>query len=179
MRPSDAKNYSDIGEKGTETWNIAQAYTFSKILLPLVEIDKFINMARYGTDKIDDSMMNTPEMKTIMRIEALHRYMDELRKIIDNSKFVMNKSIVDEVTTMEEKLNEIETVIGAISSQETDSRSNQSIVKINEHHFNLCLIKLREVKMPLMDALNKSNLIFPSSDEIDLDKLKNRFVQGG
>jgi hypothetical protein len=179
MRPSDAKNYSEIGEKGSETWNVAQVYAFTKIMLPLIEIDKLINTARYGTDKIEEFVMTPPEIKTQLRIQALYRYMDELKKIIDNSKFVMSKSVLDEVLTLERNLIFIEKVIGGVSSQKTDSRSGDVVVVINENHFNLCMNKLREIKMPLMDALNKSNLIFPSSDEVDLDKLKNRFVQGG
>lgn len=174
-----SEDFSEIGERSSETWNIAQGYTFMKILKPLIEIDKLINIARYGTDNVDESFNIHKDVKIAQRIEAIHRLLDELKKIIDNSQFTMNKTIKEEIEPLEKRLDDIEIVISAISTNKIDHRTGENIIEINENHFTLCMNELRDIKIKLMDALNKASLIFPASDEIDLDKFKNRFIFGG
>lgn len=173
------KETADFIEKGSEAWNIAQGYTFMKILKPLVEIDRLINIARYGTDTIESSIEVPHEVKTNLRIEAINRYLDELKKIIDNSKFTMNKGLTEEIDKLDKRLEMIEDTIAAISSLKVDARSGMEITYINEQHFNLTMNALRDTKNKLYDLVNKASLIFPASDEIDLEKLKHRFTFGG
>jgi len=167
-------------DKGSDAWNVAQGYTHLKILKPLVEMDKLVKIAIYGSEHIEDSFTIPDELKTRVQIEAIHRLIDTLRETIENSEFAMNVSgTQDEIEKLNNRIQDVEKVISGISRKESDQRTQQSRVVLNEDHFWLCLEELRSIKKDLPDALNKNSLIFPTSDEIDLEKLKEQFVFGG
>ena len=69
-------------ENSSEAWNVAQGYTHLKILKPLVETDKLVKIAIYGTENIEDSFNIHPQIKVNMRIEAINRLVDLLKEII-------------------------------------------------------------------------------------------------
>jgi len=52
-------------------------------------------------------------------------------------------------------------------------------VTINEEHFQNCLNELRSIKKEIPMPLNKNNLIFRGSDEVDLDKLAKQIEESG
>lgn len=169
-------------KKGSEAWNVAQGYTQLKILKPLVEMDKLVKIAIYGAEEIDASLTveNYPGLKEKLRIEAINRLTDILREVVENSQFACNKA--DSKETLEKlftRIKEVEKVLPGIQSKSTDQRTGSAMLTINEEHFNLCLEHLRKIKEEIPTPLNQNNLIFPSSEEIDLDKIKKQIIEGG
>lgn len=168
-------------ESKSDSWNVADGFTKLKILKPLVEMDKLVKIAIYGAETIDDTfnLLQYPEMKTMLRIEALNRLIDVLRETIENSRFACKKeekAILDE---LEQRVFLVRDVLPAISGEQIDMRTNSRVVVVNEEHFGTCLEELREIKKTIPEPLNKSSLIFPSSDEIDLSKIKEQIELGG
>lgn len=169
-------------ERGTDAWNIAQGYTALKILKPLVEMDKLVKIAIYGYENIEDALMfaNNPQLKVQMRIESLQRIIDVLRELFENSEFAMKKSMtLSTLTELKTRTEKVEEVMGAITKENTDMRTGQSNTEINEQHFSTCLNELRSIKQAIPKPLNENALIFPSSDEVDLEKMKSQIIEGG
>ena len=167
-------------ENNSEAWNVAQGYTHLKILKPLVEMDKLVKIAIYGTENIEESFNVPQQIKINLRIEAINRLIDTLKEIIENSDFAMNlKDTSQTLKDLNNRIFEVEKYISGISKVETDQRTQEKRIKINEDHFDLCLQELRNIKKEINIPLNKNSLIFPTSDEIDLDKMKNELIFGG
>lgn len=168
-------------ESKSDSWNVADGFTKLKILKPLVEMDKLVKMAIYGAENIDETfnLIQYPEMKVMLRIEALNRLIDTLRETIENSRFACKKeekAILDE---LERRVFDVREVLPAIAIEQSDQRTNERRVVINEEHFSTCLEELRAIKKTIPEPLNKSALIFPTSDEIDLAKIKEQIEMGG
>lgn len=167
-------------EKGSDAWNVAQGYTHLKILKPLVEMDKLVKIAIYGCENIEDSLITPEELKTQMRIEAMNRLIDTLREIIENSDFAMNqKDTKDNLLKLKIRIEFVENVISGISRKVSDQRTGEIKTALNEDHFWICLEELRSIKKEIPDPLNKNSLIFPASDDIDLEKIKEQLINGG
>lgn len=167
-------------EKGSEPWNFAQGYTNLKILKPLIEMDKLVKIAIYGCENIEDSMNLPEELKIRFRIESMNRLIDVLKEVIENSEFAMKQQgTSDNLEKLNQRVILVEKVIDGISKIETDSRNQTHKTRLNEDHFWLCLNELRAIKKEIPKPLNQNSLIFPTSDEIDLDKLKDQFIYGG
>lgn len=176
---SDLQNQTSI-EKGSDAWNVAQGYTHLKILKPLVEMDKLVKIALYGTEDIEESLRIDEQTKKQLKIEAMHRLIDTIREIIENSNFAMNqKDTKDTLEKLNKRIIEVESVISGISRTTTDQRTGEYKIILNEDHFWICLQELRSIKKLIPEPLNQNSLIFPMSDEIDLDKLKDIFIYGG
>lgn len=163
----------------SDTWNVAKGYTTLKVLKPLVDLDDLITLALYGTDRIAESLNTPPQIKVLNRIEAIKRIIDVLKLLFENTYFALDKTGKGNFDKLKEELEKVEKVIDGIYHGTTDQRTKQDQVKINEKHFMLCLNKLRDIKQKCNEPLNRANLIFPSSEEVDLEKLKDELVGGG
>ena len=168
-------------ESKSDSWNVADGFTKLKILKPLVEMDKLVKIAIYGSENIEETMnlLQFPEMRAMIRIEALNRFIDVLRETIENSSFACRKESKEVLDELEKRVFDVRDVLPAVSSQTIDMRTNERRIEINEEHFLICLEELRAIKKQLPEPLNKSSLIFPSSDEIDLSKIKEQIEMGG
>lgn len=169
---------SDI-TKGTETWNIAQGYTYLKILKLLVDLDKYLNISLYGTEHIEETFNQPQAIKTQMRLIAADRLLESLKIIIENTKFVLSKPNKELVEGYKKQIINIELNLSVSHDLKIDARTNETATVINEKQFKECLDALRKIKEEINEPLNQANLIFPSSDEIDLDKLQNKLIYGG
>lgn len=165
--------------KTSENWNIAQGYVVNKLLRPLCEMDKFVTIAIYGTEHIEENMNFPPEYLIQMRIQAIRRLIDTLREIITNSFFACNDKGKEVLTLLEERVAKVLEVLHGITHETTDQRTGQKVVQINEKHFNICLEELRKIKKEITIPLNDNGLIFQTSEEISLDTLKERMIHGG
>lgn len=165
-------------ERGTDAWNVAQGYTHLKILKPLVEMDKLIKVSLYGYENIEEDQFDET-FKTRKRIEAINRLIDVLRETIENSYFAMSKEDKKLMEEYERQVLEVQKVIQAVSFKRQDQRNGTFTELINEEHFSVCLEKLRKIKKNITTPLNNSALIFPTSDEIDLNSLKDQLIFGG
>lgn len=167
-------------EQKSDSWNVAQGYTTLKILKPLVEMDKLVKIAIYGAENIEDSLMMSPDFKVQARIEAIKRLIDSLKEAIENSEFAMSKSGTNDIlTNLAIRVQDVENVISGITQTTTDMRTNQVLTVINEEHFQVCLSELRDIKKEIPKPLNSNSLIFPTSDETDLDAIKKQMIEGG
>jgi len=168
-------------ESKSEGWNVAEGFTQQKILKPLIEMDKLVKIAIYGSETIEGAVQisQQPELKVFLRIEALNRLIDTLRETIENSRFAMNKTNVEVLDALEQRVFAVASVLGAISKETIDMRNNNGATVINEEHFFNCLEELRKIKKEIPEPLNKSSLIFPSSEEVDLSSLKQNIIEGG
>lgn len=173
-------DYPQPNEHKSETWNVAQGYTALKILKPLVEMDKLVKIAIYGTENIEDSFQFPPEFKVQARVEALKRLVDVLKEAVENSEFAMSKQGTPEsLKELADRVQKVDDVLDAITSVSSDQRSGMSQVVINEEHFHTCLDELRSIKKEIPKPLNKNSLIFPTSDETDLDAIKKQMIEAG
>lgn len=170
-----------VGEIGgkSEPWNVAQGYTTLKILTHLVESDKLVKIAIYGAENIEDSLLIDKASKISNRLEAIKRLVDCLKIIIENSDFAIKESDKDKVDKIKKKIKEVEDVLDGIEHITIDQRTNFQALNITEEHFRNCLKELREIKTELPKILNDNKLIFPGSDEIDLDALKEALSESG
>jgi len=168
-------------ESKSDSWNVADGFTKLKILKPLVEMDKLVKIAIYGAENIEEAMelMQFPDIKTMLRIEALNRLIDTLRETIENSRFACKKEQKEVLDKLEQKVFEVRDVLSIIASEKVDMRTNRKQIVIDEEHFSVCIEELRKIKKELPEPLNKSSLIFPTSEEIDLDAIKNQIIEAG
>jgi hypothetical protein len=169
-------------ESGSESWNVAQGYTNLKILKPLVEMDKLVKVALYGSEYIEDYMQlqQNPELLISLRTQALLRFIDILKELDENSDFAMEKEgTKTKLKELAERVKVVEQYIDGITYDEYDARNNSKVTKINEPHFRACLNELREIKKEIPMPLNKNSLIFRGSDEVDLDKLAKQIEESG
>lgn len=166
-------------EKGSDAWNVAQGYTQLKVLKPLVEMDSLVKIALYGVENIQESSQVPEQMKDQARIEAMQRLIDCLKEVIENSYFALNYEQQETLNKLKVRIEKVESVIDRIFSIEEDARTNRSSVSINEKHFAVCLKTLRTIKTEITTPLNDANLIFPSSEEVDLEALQNKIMFGG
>lgn len=170
---------SDEIDMQSDVWNIAKGYTNLKILSHLVQIDTLITVATFGVENVVDSLLISPQIKTHNRIEALKRILVELYQIYENSWFVMNKINKNLLDKLKKRIDKVNDVIDGIFTKTIDQRIKLTKIKINEKHFNVCLEELKNIKREMNVPLNNSSLIFPTSDEIDFDKMKEELVKGG
>ena len=167
-------------ERSSDSWNVAGGFVSLKILKPLVEIDKLVAVAVYGAEQIDSSLYMSIEQKCIARIEAISRIVDTLKTIIENSFFAMKRAgTLGKIKEFAEDVQKVEDVLSAIKTESVDMRTSQKSISINEEHFNNCLIELRRIKKDITKPLDENGLIFPISEETDLDTIKEKIIEGG
>jgi len=166
-------------KKGSDAWNVAQGFTQLKILKPLVEMDAMMRVAIYGGETLEQSSEMPESYKIRSRIEAINRLVDLLLEVIENSEFACKKKSEEEIKRIEGEVIKVKKCMDAICTEEVDQRTNHKSIRIDEALFSECLETLRKAKREIHEPLNQNNLIFPASDEIDLDKIKDEIVQGG
>lgn len=167
-------------ESGSESWNVAQGYTNLKILKPLVEMDKYVKIALRGSEEIEFALMMTPEQKVQARIEGIKALVECLRETFENSDFAMEKEGTrNKINELSQRVEIVAQYLDGISYSEFDARTGINIIRIDEAHFSNCLNELRSIKKEIPQPLNKNNLIFRGSDEVDLDKLAKAIEENG
>ena len=163
----------------SENWNIAQGFTQLKILKPLIEMDKLVTIAIYGTEQIEDAFRISEEMKVEYRIQAIRRLIDTIKQLIENSDFACNQEGKETLMALDRRVEQVANVLSGITFQTTDQRNGAVIVRINEPHFYKCMEELRKIKKEIATPLNQNALIFQASEELDLNKLKDDLIEGG
>lgn len=164
---------------GTDAWNIAGGYVETKILRPLVLLDSYIRVAKFGSETIEESITLPPTVIDRLRIRALEYMMNELRIIIENTEFAIKKQEKSKLKPIIDKLKIAEEKLTKTFDTSIDTRTNNKGITIDEKKFSEALQKLREVKLEIATPLNNSGLIFPVSEEFDLQIIKDNLIQGG
>jgi len=174
----------------SEPWNIAKGYVTLKILTILVENDKLVKIALYGCEDINLSFAVEPQIKVLSRIEALKRVHTNLSLIFGNSQFaIMKKDLtkyeeyktrINKIVNFKDpKTNEFINFLDNVSSEKVDERTHEKAIIINENLFNQCLTKLRDVMNEMNVELNNAQLIFPNSEEFNMEDIKEQLIHGG
>lgn len=163
----------------SDAWNMADGWIKLKVLMHFVVCDKLILIAQFGAESIEESIYLDEPLKVRARIEGITRLITQIRLIFAGSSFALKKAGKETIDEFRDKINEIEEVLGGVQKKTSDIRTNAESVVINEQHFNICLKELMKILEELATPLNASGLIFPTSDETDLDKIKDELIFGG
>lgn len=169
------------GYTSTETWNIGKFFSNTHVLVPLIECRRLVKLALFGTEDITYDLNISPSEKALVRVNSLKRLNEELRQIIEDTTFCMDKANAKDLNDLKLKLQMIDK-LGLIEksySIKSDQRTNTDTHSIKEDEFKKVLNKLREILDHLKKPLNNRNLIFPASESIDIDELQKRIEEGG
>jgi hypothetical protein len=166
-------------EEESKAWNVGKAWSAGAVLLPLLEVRRLTKVCLYGCNDQGDGFGIPKDQLNRNRVEALDRMLEELKLIIEDTRFIYDKQTYGYVKKLRDDLNEVELYIKGVSSVGYDARTRQETIIINEPHFSKCLTKLRHVASGIKHPLNKKHLIFGASEELDLDKIKREIIEGG
>lgn len=170
----------DISLSSTyNAWNVASGYSYTKILKILVLCDDYIRIAEFGCINIDDMFMRTPDMIAGERVVAIKRLCSELIMLIENTYFAVRKEHKAKLDIFRTRLRKIRAFLPKIETRRFDARVNKYMTNINEEHFMNCLEDMRDIKEAMMTPLNSSGFIFPESEEVDIDKIKQEIMESG
>jgi hypothetical protein len=171
-------NQEGMVSLGTDAWNSAEGYAKIKILRLLVLLDKYEDIALYGTSDIDD-FVSDPSGITQRREEGLRRFLTTMRQLLGNCKFAMKKEHRPKVEKFMTDIDFVENRLSGLSTFEQNFVTGESYYKIDENYFSLCYRILRDIKDELNFPINASGLIFRENEEMDLDKIMNDIITGG
>lgn len=164
---------------GTEAWNIAQYFTGFSIALPLRELNILEDVARFGSEKIDEDLVMSDDQIDRRRAEAVRRYWQKLKQIISDTLFKVRAKDREEANSIYEWILSLPKYFDALLRVKKNNVSNEDAIEINEQFLNDILDKLVTQKQKYLFILDRTGLIFRESDEVDLDKLMNEYVEGG
>lgn len=175
------KQEGDALQVNTEAWNVADGYVKLKILKQLVVADKLETIAIYGTEDIDDMLINpiAPETIPDRRVEALTRLKDTILQLASNVKFAIRDEDQDRLEGLRNRIILVEEMLDAIAFVAEDQVSHIKRLEINEPWFRKMLGEIQDVKEKINTPINKAGLIFRKSDEMDFDQLLKDISQGG
>jgi len=163
---------------GSQAWNVADGYTKIKILRHLVQLDRYENIALYGSEDMEELPFDDSYISK-RREEAIRRVVTTLRQLLGNVKFAIKKEDEGKVDDYLEQVEFVEKVLDGISYVEENMITHETILKIHEQHFKNCMKTLSRIKDEVNFPINNAGLIFRGSDEVDLDKITNEIIEGG
>jgi hypothetical protein len=166
---------------GSEAWNIADGYVKLKVLKQVVMCDKLEIIALYGTEDIDDQMLNPIPYETVVqrRVDAINRLKDNIKQLINNVKFAIRKEDEPKFEALRARINLIEEMLDAVSYIAEDQVSHQKTLVIQEEWFRKMLTEMQEIKEEINFPINNAGLIFRKSDEMDFEELLKDISEGG
>ena len=152
----------------TANWNSAQLYSEVAITKYLLDADKFRLIATYGSLDLESSILqNIPQnLLSRARYNALIRYHDTIRTILENSYFALRNKDKESVDPVFEKLEKIEPHFAKVLVKINGKES------INETLIRALIEILRKILKEIKTPLNKSDLIFGHKEEFDPTKFK-------
>ena len=164
---------------GSDAWNVADGYTKIKILKQLIFLDRYENIALYGTDDIDEEGFYDQNSLSKRRENALMRYISTLRQLLGNVKFAIRVDDHAKIKQFISEIEEVEKYIDGLTTIEVNQINHETRLISNENHMNNCISVLQTIKDEINVPINKAGLIFKGSDEIDLDKIMAEIEAGG
>lgn len=168
---------NDLVPTERELWNTAKIYSISHVAEPLVKCRKLINICLFGVEEIGQEAGIPSSVINQNKILAIERLLHELIILVDTNINFMKKKEYVKLQGLRNRLTKIENVIDGVSYITTDQRNGESEVNLCKEHFNNCLRELREIYAKTIQ--NLADLIFPSGDDLDLEKIKQDIIEGG
>lgn len=169
---------SDV-HTGTEAWNIAQYFTGFSIALPLKDLNDLEDIARFGTLGMDDDLVMTDDVIDRRRAEAVKRYWQKLKQIVNDTLFKIKAKDKDEAKIIRLWLDKIPKFFDGLISVKKNAINDEDSIQINEELFADILDKLVEAKQKYLVILDHTGLIFRENTEVDLDALMKEYAEGG
>jgi len=164
---------------GTDNWNVAIGYSNLKILKLLVQLDDYDTLAQFGTKEMNEDIPLSDMQIKKRRVEALERLHQNLRLLIGNTLFALKSNDVVIAKQYLDRVKSIENYLSNVYDSDEDEVSYDETFEINEKLFKIILETLRNIKDNINIVLNRANLIFRQSEDIDLDKLTRDIIEGG
>jgi hypothetical protein len=164
----------------TGNWNVADTFSKTKIMRPLILCDFYEDVARFGYESLIEELMNfQAPPNDIIRIKAIQRLIQELIRLIDNAKFALKKpGTREKALEYRSFLKKIEKEIPNLANI-----NNKQISISDLDLFNSFLEKISEIKSKINEPLNRNHLIFTDKEEFDplafKQRLKHRMVEQG
>lgn len=170
-----------IDSLGSEAWNVADGYMKLKVLRQLIQIDRFENIALYGSDDMDDAtdLPYDNNNLNLRRFEAFKRLISMLRQLISNTRFAIKSGHLSRIENFLERIRNVEAVSDNVIIVRENFVTHEVEVEVNDDHFNNCIAVLQSIKTELNFPLNKAGLIFKQGDEVDLDQIMKDIIDGG
>jgi len=168
---------SDV-HTGTEAWNIAQYFTGFSIALPLKDLNDLEDIARFGTLGMDDDLVMSDDRVDRRRAEAVRRYWQKLKQIVNDTLFKIKAKDRDEANIIKAWLDDLPQYFDALLSVNKNVNDDDAI-SVNEEFFKDVLDKLVSAKQKYLVILDHTGLIFKESSEINLDELMKEYSSGG
>lgn len=169
---------SDV-HTGTEAWNIAQYFTGFSVALPLKDLNDLEDIARFGTTVMDDDLVMTDDVIDRRRAEAVRRYWQKLKQIVNDTLFKIKAKDVEEAMRIKNWLSELPQYFDALLSIKKNNVSNEDKIEVNEEFLTEILDKLVARKQEYLVILDHTGLIFREQENVDLDKLMEEYTHGG
>lgn len=182
--PRKDEDDSVISETGN--WNVADTYSKSKIMRPLIMCDYYEDIATFGYDSIADELINyEAPPNDLIRIKAFKRLLKELIRVIDNCKFALKKPgtrtlVLKYRGSLKSILKSLPNLLETHYNQIEDTKT---FFIRSETLFTEFLEKVSEIKSAINEPLNKNHLIFTDREEFDpkafKERIKTRMVNQG
>ena len=166
-------------ELGVEAWNIADGYTKLKILKHVVLLDKYETIARFGVEEVDLDFGLEDNQIQKKRIEGLERFAFILKQLIGNISFALKQKRNNDIQNYMKRIENVEEFIDKSYDVSQDLVTHSEKIKIEEDLFKTCLKILSQIKNEINVPMNEAQLIFKTSDEIDLDAMMKYIALGG
>jgi hypothetical protein len=177
--PKKEQGEAIISETGN--WNVADTYSKSKIMKPLILCDFYEDVAMFGYESLVEELINFESPPNdIIRIKAMQRLIKELIRLIDNTKFALKKQGTREKALR--YMGDLKKIYKAIPNLVL-IHPNKQISIADLDLFNDFLEKISEIKSKINEPLNQNHLIFTDKEEFDpiafKTRLKRRMVEQG
>lgn len=173
------KDYLEFSESAN--WNVAEGYSKTKILKPLVELDRYLIVAEFGAEEMVDEFNMSEDLKDSARLKALRRVVSTMLLLIENSKFALKKKDTGKFSEYKLQLKLIQSLMkeDIIFKYQINHKSKSRKIKIIEEKFDLLLEKLRVIKEEFVIPMNDADLIFSSTEDegLDPDDLKKKIME--
>lgn len=164
---------------GTEAWNIAQYFTGFSIALPLKDLNDLEDIARFGTVVMDEDLVMTDDVIDRRRAEAVKRYWQKLKQIVNDTLFKIKAKDREEAERIGGWLNNLPQYFDGLLSVKKNNVTNEDAIYINEEFLKHILDKLVARKQEYLVILDHTGLIFKENSEVDLDALMKEYSNGG
>lgn len=164
---------------GTEAWNIAQYFTGYSIALPLDELNKLEDTARFGTVKMDEDLLMPDDQLDKRRAEAVKRYWNKLKQVVSDTLFKVKATDREQANAILDYLIDIPKYFDGLLRMKSDAVSHDDQIEVNEKLLIMLLDKLTQKKREYLYILDRTGLIFREADEFDIDAFSRDFVEGG
>jgi len=172
-------NESDGLNLGTDAWNVADGFAKLKVLRPLIFLNKYLKIAEFGYEDMDELNYYTDNQLKRRRVDGLKNALHSFKDLMEDTYFAIkggDKKVIDKLFS---RVMLCEEFVEKCYSIDEDGVDHSELFYINEHLFKKVLWILHEVKKELNPPLNNASLIFRPSEEVDLDKIMTEIVEGG